>query len=99
MQSIIHFPVPSVSGQAVLTMPLLAPLADLMGVSRQLMVLSYQYGAGLTELIIPTNGAVMAILGASEVSFSKWIKFSGKAFVILLTVGLIALFLAKSMNM
>ena len=98
MQSLLHFPVPSVSGQAVLTMPLLAPLADLMGISRQLMVLSYQYGAGLAELIVPTNGAVMAILVASRVSFSQWVRFSIKAFVILLAVGLLAIFMAKNMT-
>ncbi len=53
----IHFPVPSVSGQAVLTMPVLVPLSDLLGLSRQVTVLAYQYGAGLTDMIIPTSGA------------------------------------------
>ena len=60
VHALVHVVVPSVSGQAVLTMPLFVPLADLLGVSRQVPVLAYQTGAGLTELVTPTNGALMA---------------------------------------
>ena len=60
----IHIPVPSVSGQAALTMPVLIPVGDLVSVSRQTVVLAYQYGAGLTDLITPTNGGMMAVLAA-----------------------------------
>jgi len=67
--------VPSVSGQAVLTMPLFVPLADLLGLSRQVPVLAYQTGGGLTELIWPTNGALMAVLLAAGVPYQKWIRF------------------------
>ncbi len=95
IQTLIHYPIPSVSGQAILTIPLLAPLADLMGVSRQLMVLSYQYGAGLADLIIPTNGAIMAILVAAKVSFGQWIKFSIKVYGIMIILGLIAIYIAQ----
>ena len=56
---LIHVVVPSVSGQAVLTMPVLVPLSDLLGISRQVTVLAYQTGAGLCELLTPTNGALM----------------------------------------
>ena len=76
VQTILHFPVPSVSGQAVLTMPILVPLADLLGLPRQVVVLAYQYGAGLCELMTPTNGALMAILSASKVRFSDWLRFT-----------------------
>ena len=75
VQAIVHVAVPSVSGQAVLTMPLVVPLADLMGISRQAPVLAYQTGAGLTELITPTNGALMAVLLAAGVPFQRWIRF------------------------
>ncbi len=95
MQSVMHFPVPSVSGQAVLTIPLLAPLADLMGVSRQLIILCYQYGAGITELIIPTNGALMAILVACKVPFGKWLKFSIKAYTVLIILGILSIYIAQ----
>ena len=75
-QAAIHVPVPSVSGQAVLTMPVLVPLSDLLGMSRQVTVLAYQYGAGLCDLITPTNGALMAILASAGVPYEDWIKFT-----------------------
>ena len=55
LQAVIHVLAPSVTGQAVLTMPILVPLSDLLGLSRQVTVLAYQTGAGLTELLTPTN--------------------------------------------
>ncbi len=90
-QTLIHFPVPSTSGQAVLTLPLLVPLSDLIGLSRQVTVLAYQYGAGLCELITPTNGALMAMLAASGVRYEDWLKFAGVLFGILLVLGGIAI--------
>jgi uncharacterized ion transporter superfamily protein YfcC len=74
--AIIHVPVSSVSGHAVLTMPVLVPLSDLVGVSRQVTVLAYQVGAGLTELVTPTNGSLMAILVAAGVSYGEWVRFA-----------------------
>src|SRR5260221_4474243 len=75
VQALVHVAVPSVSGQAVLTMPLVVPLADLLGVSRQVPVLAYQTGAGLMELLTPTNGALMAVLLAAGVPFQQWVRF------------------------
>lgn len=75
VQALVHLPVPSTSGQAVLTMPLLVPLSDLIGLSRQVTVLAYQYGAGLCELLTPTNGALMAMLAASGVRYEDWLRF------------------------
>jgi uncharacterized ion transporter superfamily protein YfcC len=75
VHALIHLAVPSVSGQAVLTMPLFVPLADLLGLSRQVAVLAYQTGGGLTELLWPTNGALMAVLLAARVPYQQWIRF------------------------
>jgi len=75
VHALVHLPVPSTSGQAVLTMPLLVPLSDLIGLSRQVTVLAYQFGAGLCELLTPTNGALMAMLAASGVPFEEWLQF------------------------
>jgi uncharacterized ion transporter superfamily protein YfcC len=75
VHGLVHVPVPSTSGQAVLTMPLLVPLSDLIGLSRQVTVLAYQYGAGLCELVTPTNGALMAMLAASGVPYEEWLGF------------------------
>ena len=86
VQAVTHVLVPSVSGQAVLTMPILAPLADLLHISRQVAVLAFQCGAGLCELITPTNGALMAVLVAAGVPFDRWLGL-----VLPLWAGLMAL--------
>jgi uncharacterized ion transporter superfamily protein YfcC len=76
LQSAMHVPVPSTSSQAVLTLPLLVPLSDLIGLSRQVTVLAYQYGAGLCDLLTPTNGALMAMLAAAGVRYEDWFRFA-----------------------
>jgi uncharacterized ion transporter superfamily protein YfcC len=76
LHAVIHVLVPSVTGQAVLTMPILVPLSDLLGLSRHVTVLAYQTGGGLTELLTPTNGSLMAILVAANVPFGQWLKFA-----------------------
>jgi uncharacterized ion transporter superfamily protein YfcC len=93
-QALIHVAVPSVSGQAVLTMPLVVPLADVLGLSRQVPVLAYQTGAGLTELLTPTNGALMAILLAAGVSLRRWLRFAAGGVLLLALIGLVSLILA-----
>ncbi len=94
MHALLHFPVPSTSGQAVLTMPVLVPLSDLLGLSRQVTVLAYQYGAGLCELLTPTNGALMAMLAATGVRFDEWLGFALRQWGILMLLGAGALLLA-----
>ncbi len=75
MQAIINFFIPSGSSKAVLTMPILAPLSDLIGISRQTMVLAYQFGDGWTNVCIPTSPIVIAVIGMAKLSFQKWFKF------------------------
>ena len=98
-QAAIHVPVPSVSGQAVLTMPILAPLSDLLGISRQVAVLAYQFGAGLCELITPTNGALMAILAASKVRYEDWIRFVLPMWLLLSGFGAVVILVALSVGL
>ncbi len=83
---VIHVAVPSVSGQAALTMPVLVPASDLIGLSRQATVFAFQGGAGLSELLIPTNGAMMAILLGAGVPWTRWIRFAFGGFVALTVV-------------
>jgi len=93
MQALVHVPVPSTSGQAVLTMPVLVPLSDLLGLARQVTVLAYQYGAGLCELVTPTNGALMAMLAAAGVRYEEWLRFVIRLLVpiaVLAVLGLVA---------
>ncbi len=93
-QSLLHFAVPSYSGQAVLTMPILAPLSDLIGISRQVCVLAYQYGAVMMDLLIPTNGALMAVIAIAGISFDKWFKFAFKFTLVIFVVAAIAIVVA-----
>ena len=94
VQAALHGPVPSVSGQAVLTMPVLIPMSDLIGLSRQVVILAYQYGAGMTELLTPTNGALMAVTAAAGVKYGDWLKFAVPLFAALLGLGAVAIVVA-----
>ena len=91
VQALLHFPVPSVSGQAVLTMPLLVPVSDLIGLSRQVTVLAFQYGAGLTEFVTPTNGAIVGVVAASRVTFGDWLSFALPIYGLLLVFSAVAI--------
>ncbi len=98
IHGLIHIAVPSVSGQAALTMPIMVPLSDLLGLSRQATVVAYQTGAGLTELLIPTNGALMAILLAAGIPYQKWIGFAIRGVLLLLIVGIAGTLAATAMR-
>lgn len=93
-QALLHFPVPSYSGQAILTMPVLVPLSDLAGVTRQTCVLAYQYGAVNMDLIIPTNGALMGVIAVAGISYDRWIRFIWKPALLLFFLGGVALLIA-----
>ncbi|HET7379367.1 MAG TPA: hypothetical protein VFJ24_04925, partial [Gaiellales bacterium] len=92
--NLVHIPVPSVSGQAVLTMPVLVPLADLLGMSRQVPVLGYQTGAGMMEALTPTNGALMAVLVAARLPFGTWVRFAGVGWLLCTLVGIVGILAA-----
>jgi uncharacterized ion transporter superfamily protein YfcC len=94
--AILHIPVPSVSGHAALTMPVLVPLSDLLGLSRQVTVLAYQTGAGLMELLTPTNGVLMAVLLGARVPYQKWIRFAVGGWLLLTLVGVAGILLAMT---
>jgi len=97
--ALVHLPVPSTSGQAVLTLPLLVPLSDLIGLSRQVTVLAYQYGAGLCELVTPTNGALMAMIAASGVRYEEWLRFVVPVMGALVAVAAAAIGLAVAIGL
>jgi len=86
-QSVFNFFVVSGSGQAALTMPIMAPLADLVGVSRQVAVLAFQLGDGFTNLIVPTSGVLMGMLGIARLEWSKWARFQIKFQALLFGLG------------
>lgn len=87
----VHVPVPSNSGQAVLTMPLLVPVSDLLELPRQVTILAYQYGGVMCDLVTPTNGALMAVLATSGVRYDEWLRYALPLFGALLGLGAVAI--------
>ena len=87
----LSFFVPSSSGLAVLSMPVMAPLADFSGVGRDLVVTAYQSASGIVNFITPTSGVVMGALAMGRVSYERWLKFVWPLLVILTVFLTIAL--------
>ncbi len=94
VQSVCNFFIPSGSGQAYVTMPLMAPLADLVDVSRQVAVLAYQFGDGFTNILIPTNAVLIGILGLANIPFDRWVRFVGPFMLKIWVLGSVALIVA-----
>lgn len=97
-QTIFNFFVVSGSGQAALTMPIMAPLADLLGVTRQTAILAYQLGDGLSNIIVPTSGLLMGMLAIARLDYTKWIKFGIKFFGVLCGMSVCVMLVASMMN-
>lgn len=95
VHALLHVPVPSVSGQAVLTMPIMAPLSDLLGIGRDAAVIAYQTGAGLMDMITPTNGALLAMLLGAKVSYGRWLRFALPGALLVAIVGMVGIALAR----
>jgi uncharacterized ion transporter superfamily protein YfcC len=93
-QSLANFFIPSGSGQAFVTMPIMAPLADLVGVSRQVAVLAYQFGDGFSNILIPTQYVLIGILAMAGVPYDRWLRFVLPFMVKIAIVGSIALVVA-----
>jgi uncharacterized ion transporter superfamily protein YfcC len=92
-QSFLNFFVPSGSGQAALTMPLMAPLSDLLHVERQVAVLAFQFGDGISNLVIPTSGVTMGLLELAGIPYDRWFKFCFPLVLILSVVACVLLVL------
>ncbi len=96
---IFNFFVSSASGQAAIVMPIMTPMADILGISRQVAVLAYQYGDGFSNCVIPTSGVLMAALGVAKVPFDKWLKFMFPLFLIWTVIGCIAVAVATMIGL
>ena len=93
-QSLFNLVVTSNSGQAALTMPIMAPLSDLVGVPRQIAVLAYQLGAGFVDAFTPVSASLIGVLGVAGIEWGKWAKFQIKFQAVLFAFGSIAVILA-----
>jgi len=96
LQGFVNFFVPSGSGQAALTMPLMAPLSDVLGISRQTAVLAYQFGDGISNMIIPTSAVTMGVLSIGKIPYQKWFKFILPLMIILYLVSMVLLAIPAS---
>ncbi len=89
VQSVTNFFIPSGTGQAFVTMPIMSPLATLTGVPQQTAVLAFQFGDGFTNMIVPTNALVMGALALGRIPYTAWLRFVGP---LMLKIALLATF-------
>ena len=94
VQTIINLPINSGTGQAAATMPIMAPVGDLVGLTRQSTVLAFQLGDGLTNAIYPTSSTMLGFLAASKIPYSVWLKYVIKLMILLSLVSMAFLALA-----
>jgi uncharacterized ion transporter superfamily protein YfcC len=97
-QSSLNVLIPSGSGQASVTMPLMAPLADVIGLTRQTAVLAFQFGDGLSNMLVPTSGVLMAMLALAKIPYPTWLRFALPLFLILSAVGAVFLLIAVAIG-
>ena len=91
IQALINFIIPSATAKAAITIPIMAPFADMVGVSRQAMVLAFQFGDGFTNMVTPTSGVLVAALAMARIPYADWVKWIWKGVVVLLVLGLLLL--------
>lgn len=97
VQTVCNFFIPSGSGQAFVTMPIMSPLATLTGVPQQTAVLAYQFGDGFTNMIVPTSALVMGALALGKIPYGAWVRFTGP--LLLKLFGLAIVFLVLSLQL
>ena len=91
IQTLINIVIPSGSAKAAITMPIMAPFSDLIGISRQTTVMAFQFGDGFTNMITPTSGVLIATLGVARIPWEKWVRFIWKFILVLIVVGALLL--------
>jgi uncharacterized ion transporter superfamily protein YfcC len=96
--TVINVFLTSGSGQAAAVMPIMIPLSDLLGVTRQTCILSFNFGDGFCNYILPTSTALMGILSAGNVPYDRWMKFMWKMFAIWFVTGAVLVVIAQMMH-
>ncbi|NOZ45222.1 MAG: YfcC family protein [Chlorobi bacterium] len=99
IQTVINIVIPSGSAKAALTMPIMAPFSDLIGLSRQATVMAFQFGDGFTNMITPTSGVLIGVLGVARIPYEKWVKWVFPFMVILMILGLLLLIPTVTMQL
>lgn len=98
IQTFLNLFIPSGSGQAMVTMPIMAPLADVLSLTRQTAVFAFTCGDGFSNSIIPTSGVLMAMLGLAKIPYEKWLRFMTPLFILLSLFSAIFLAIAVTIN-
>jgi len=99
IQNIINVVIPSGSAKAALTMPMMSQFSDLIGVSRQATVMAFQFGDGFTNMITPTSGVLIGVLGVAKIPYEKWVKWLGGFMVVLILLGFLLLIPTVTMEL
>jgi uncharacterized ion transporter superfamily protein YfcC len=94
VQTICNFFIPSGSGQAFVTMPIMSPLATLTGVPQQTAVLAYQFGDGFTNMIVPTSALVMGALALGKIPYGAWVRFTAPLLLKMFALAVVFLILS-----
>jgi uncharacterized ion transporter superfamily protein YfcC len=91
IQTFLNLFIPSASAKAAVTMPIMAPFSDMIGLSRQATVLAFQFGDGFTNMITPCSGVLMAVLSVAKIAYAKWFRMVWKFILALLVIGFLLL--------
>ena len=91
IQTFINLFIPSASAKAAVTMPIMAPFSDMIGISRQATVMAFQFGDGFTNMITPCSGVLMAVLSVARISYGRWFSFIWKFILFLIIAGFLLL--------
>ena len=91
IQALINLLIPSATAKAAITIPIMAPFSDMVGVSRQAMVLAFQFGDGFTNMITPTSGVLMSALAMARIPYTRWVRWIWRMVLALLVLGLLLL--------
>ena len=99
IQNVLNILIPSGSGKAALTIPMMAQFSDLIGISRQATVMAFQFGDGFTNMIIPTSGVLIGVLEVAKIPYEKWFRWIAPLILILIILGFILLIPTVTMDL
>jgi uncharacterized ion transporter superfamily protein YfcC len=98
-QTILNLMIPSGSAKAALTMPIMSQFSDLIGLSRQATVVAFQFGDGFTNMITPTSGVLIGVLGVARIPYEKWVKWVAPFILLLFIIGFLLLIPTVTMDL
>ncbi|MGB5989076.1 MAG: AbgT family transporter [Marinifilaceae bacterium] len=99
IQNLINVIIPSGSAKAALTMPIMAPFSDVIGLSRQATVMAFQFGDGFTNMITPTSGVLIGVLGVARIPYEKWVKWVWPLILTMVIIGFLLLIPTATMQL